>query len=712
MGAVIAALFVWASLAGVNQSPSSFYITPLTLGLALASMAIAILSYVIKPEQLRAGSALAAYILLLVSIGMLVMQTGFVNSPFIALWLVVVTFVGVFGPGALAALFTIVVGANIYLILEKAYGNEILVSVALTTVLPIIVSYILWHERSKTDKSKDRAYYDLANELNQVANKSEVVINAISDGVLAINNQGVIELINPAAQRIVGWGHQDALGLDYKSVLQLLTKDGHELDKSNDPIFDVLSTNQPVRRDDLQLQTSSGKKLIVELVVSPIGRIGSGAIIVFRDITKEQAEENAQAEFISTASHEMRTPVASIEGYLGLALNPATATIDAKARDFITKAHESAQHLGRLFQDLLDVTKADDGRLSNNPKVINVVEFAATIVEGLQPKAEEKGLRIFFKPNTAKDNEEGGLRSVAPVYYVDLDNDHLREVLANLVENAIKYTLKGEVVVDVQGDNDHVVISITDSGIGIPAEDIPHLFQKFYRVDNSDTREIGGTGLGLYLCRRLVETMGGRIWVESEYKKGSTFYVELPRISHEEASRLIEAAAARAEVPERTIVGMSTEDDAEIQAAHTTALNTPIILGRRPITTTANASSSPEGVIDPLMGKPSAPPAAIPSLQHGATQPPAQPPTPPAPQPQPAPVQAPQPSAPASVPKPPTPAPAPVVTTPSAQPQQPAPVSAPAPAPTPAPQPTVQAAPTPAPATAAATSTIVVPKRQ
>ena len=97
--------------------------------------------------------------------------------------------------------------------------------------------------------------------------------------------------------------------------------------------------------------------------------------------------------------------------------------------------------------------------------------------------------------------------------------------------------------IDVTGDEDHIRISVTDTGLGIPAEDQVHLFQKFYRVDNSDTREIGGTGLGLYLCRRLTETMGGRIWVESEYKKGSTFYVELPRVSHEDATRMIENAA-------------------------------------------------------------------------------------------------------------------------------------------------------------------------
>jgi hypothetical protein len=112
------------------------------------------------------------------------------------------------------------------------------------------------------------------------------------------------------------------------------------------------------------------------------------------------------------------------------------------------------------------------------------------------------------------------------------------EILNNLIENAIKYTPHGEVIVDIRGAEDHVVISIKDSGIGIPTEDIQHLFQKFYRVDDQNTRVISGTGLGLYLCRRLAEIMGGRIWVESTYGSGSTFYLELPRITTQQADAL------------------------------------------------------------------------------------------------------------------------------------------------------------------------------
>src|SRR5690606_37888738 len=155
-------------------------------------------------------------------------------------------------------------------------------------------------------------------------------------------------------------------------------------------------------------------------------------------------------EFISTASHEMRTPVASIEGYLGLALNPQTATIDQKARDFIIKAQEAAQHLGRLFQDLLDVSKSEDGRLTSVPKVLDVVPFIATIVEGLTQTAADKGLQLKFVPGEG-NNTERGIKKVMPVYFVNLDNDHIREVVDNLIENAIKYTLAGSVSVDITG---------------------------------------------------------------------------------------------------------------------------------------------------------------------------------------------------------------------------------------------------------------------
>jgi PAS domain S-box-containing protein len=475
----------------------------------------------------------------------LIVTTGGIGSIFIALWMLIAIFAGLYG---IWGLLPILIAAASFIASEYLKGqlsSEIIIIAVFAGVLPLVASFIMWHGRSGKGESdgSDRAYKNLATELSEVASKSEVVINAIGDGVIAIDAQGIIQLINPAGQMILGWGKQDALALSYKSVLQLVNMKNEPLDPTLDPIQQVLNTNQQVRNNDLTLITKNGKKVLTSLVISPIGDAGAGAIIVFRDITKEKAEEREQAEFISTASHEMRTPVASIEGYLGLALNPNTATIDEKARDFIMKAHESAQHLGSLFQDLLDVSKAEDGRLANNPKVIDIMAYTHDILQGLQQKATDKGLRLIFKPNP-----DDGNKHVTPVYNINVDNDHVREVIDNLTENAIKYTPAGEVTVDITGTDDKVVISVTDSGIGIPTEDIPHLFQKFYRVNNTETNQIGGTGLGLYLCRRLAETMGGRIWLESQYQKGSTFYLELPRVDNQEAARLIEQQAQAAQV--------------------------------------------------------------------------------------------------------------------------------------------------------------------
>ncbi len=520
----------------------AFLVSVPVLIIASLTAIISVVTYLWIPKKTTMQAALIIYLLLAVTAAGLIITTGGVTSPFIALWMLVSVFAGVFG---LWGMLPILIGLGTFVgaeYLNHRFGVELIVLVSFAGLLPLIASFIIWHNKGKSENDGgDRAYKELATELSQVASQSEVVINAIGDGVMAIDAQGIIQLINPAAQRILGWGKQDSLALNYKSVLQMTNLKNEPLDATTDPVQQVLNTNQQVRNDDVMIITHNGKKIMGSMVISPTGEAGSGAIIVFRDVTKEKAEEREQAEFISTASHEMRTPVASIEGFLGLALNPNTAQIDDKARDFIMKAHASTKHLGRLFQDLLDVSKAEDGRLTNDPKVVDVIAFTHDVLQGLQQKATDKGLKLTYKPLP-----DDGVKHVAPVYNVNLDNDHIREVINNLTENAIKYTPAGEVTVDVTGTDDKVVISIKDSGIGIPAEDMPHLFQKFYRVDNVETNQIGGTGLGLYLCRRLAEAMGGRIWAESEYKKGSTFYVELPRISSQEAATLKEQQAEEA----------------------------------------------------------------------------------------------------------------------------------------------------------------------
>ena len=532
-------LYAWARFIPTGyQLPIGLSVSDLAAGVAgIGSLIVLILCFWL-PRKHETEIGIFVYLLTVAVAVTTIITSGGVVSPFLVMWIIVAIFAGFFGAIILGMMGLLVILQIIATSVQQGINIQFIIGYLFFGFLPLIFSLVLWIRRQKTDDNTS----NLENRLSAVENKSDVVINAIDDGVLAISKDGNIELINPSAQQIIGWDQGDALGLNWKSVLKLVTSDGKDVEDLENPIAQSLSKNQPTHNDKLFLLTSSEKRILVSIVSSPVGTDGEGIIVVFRDITKEKAEEREQAEFISTASHEMRTPVASIEGYLGLALNPATAHIDEKARDFITKAHESAQHLGRLFQDLLDISKVEDGRMKNNPKIINVNEFLKDIFDGLATKADEKQLNYIFMPDII---DEGKEKSLQPIFYANIDPDHFREVVSNLIENAIKYTPSGEVVVNITGDDKQISVSVKDSGIGIPAEDIPHLFQKFYRVDNSDTREIGGTGLGLYLSRRLAEAMSGNLRVESKYKEGSTFYLEIPRMNSSDAKQRLESAETK-----------------------------------------------------------------------------------------------------------------------------------------------------------------------
>ena len=555
-------LYAWARFIPTGyQLPIGLSVSDLAAGMAgIGSLIVLILCFWL-PRKHETGIGIFVYLLTVAVAAITIITSGGVVSPFLVMWIIVAIFAGFFGAIILGMMGLLVILQIIATSVQQGINMQFIIGYLFFGFLPLIFSLVLWIRRQKTDDNTS----NLENRLSAVESKSDVVINAIDDGVLAISKDGNIELINPSAQQIIGWDQGDALGLNWKSVLKLVTSDGKDVEDLENPIVQSLSKNQPTHNDKLFLLTSSEKRILVSIVSSPVGTDGEGIIVVFRDITKEKAEEREQAEFISTASHEMRTPVASIEGYLGLALNPATAHIDEKARDFITKAHESAQHLGRLFQDLLDISKVEDGRMKNNPKIINVNEFLKDIFDGLATKASEKQLNYIFMPDII---DEGKEKSLQPIFYANIDPDHFREVVSNLIENAIKYTPSGEVVVNVTGDDKQISISVKDSGIGIPAEDIPHLFQKFYRVDNSDTREIGGTGLGLYLSRRLAEAMSGNLRVESKYKEGSTFYLEIPRMNSSDAKQRLESAEI--EKPEDPAPDSLSPEKTEIAAEEKT----------------------------------------------------------------------------------------------------------------------------------------------
>ncbi len=381
----------------------------------------------------------------------------------------------------------------------------------------------------------------------------EIIINGIDDGVVLIDPEGTIQLVNPGAGRITGWPIEEADGINISQVMPLVNEKGEPYAEAGNPFSLIFHTDQTMRDNNAYVLTRGKTALPINLSLTPLlneSNEVTAAVAVFRDVSQERAEEKQRADFISTASHEMRTPVAAIEGYLSLALNEKVSTIDKRARDYLEKAHTSTQHLGKLFQDLLTSAKASDGRLTSHPTVVELGAFLEQLTTELRFVAEKKGLFMDFIVGSSGtiNATKSGTRVVRPFYYVHVDPDRLREVVTNLFDNAVKYTPEGKILIGLTGNEQVAQCYIKDTGPGIPADDLPHLFQKFYRVDNSATRTIGGTGLGLFICRKIVELYNGRIWAESEVGKGSTFYINLPRLTSEKAAELQRVANSSTEL--------------------------------------------------------------------------------------------------------------------------------------------------------------------
>jgi PAS domain S-box-containing protein len=472
----------------------------------------------------------------------LVNGSGQLDSLFLILWGILIFTESIFGIfGMFANLFM----TSLYFALLTSgplsavpvSSNKALVLLGSSYVISLLGYFVLKGFYVDTENSKVK---NLSTSLGNSKAQSEKLIESISDGILVINQSKQITQLNPAASKMTGWPANEATGIDASLVLKLQNESGKEFEEGGSPLAQLDGSPAPAT-PNFRLVSKDSSFLVVSLSVSPVlqpdGAVG-GFVAVLRDVSQARADENRRADFISTASHEMRTPVAAIEGYLQLALNDKVAKIDIKARSYLEKALNSTHHLGQLFQDLLASAKAEDGRLVSHPRVVEIGTLLRKTTDDLRFSAEKKGLLLDFKIGASAAEGSPGGKVVQPLYYAHVDPDRLQEVISNLFDNAVKYSGDGKITVALTGNADVVQLFIKDTGMGIPKEDIPHLFQKFYRVDNSSTRTIGGTGLGLFICKRIIDMYKGRIWVESEQGSGSTFYINLPRLDAQKAVKM------------------------------------------------------------------------------------------------------------------------------------------------------------------------------
>ena len=395
---------------------------------------------------------------------------------------------------------------------------------------PLTEAQTHWLEKAAETVANALRFALESEERQQAEERNRLILESSAEGIFGTDSEGRITFVNPSACQMLGFAAEELIGQPSHATFHHHRPDGREYPKEECPMYAAYKHGKSSRIDDEFLWHKDGSGLPVEYGATPMLKDGAvvGAVVSFTDITlrkqqekeilaaKEKAEEATQMKsmFLANMSHEIRTPMNAIIGLSHLALK---TQLTPKQRDYVAKVHNAGTSLLAVINDILDFSKIEAGKLDLETTDFKLDEVIGSVTTLTAQKAHEKGLEF--------------LAHVAPGIPEFLLGDPLRlgQILTNFVNNAVKFTEKGEIRLNIEqlertGEKVQLKFSVRDSGIGMTKEQAAKLFQPFTQADMSTTRKHGGTGLGLTICRRLVELMGGRIWLESEPGVGSTFY--------------------------------------------------------------------------------------------------------------------------------------------------------------------------------------------
>ena len=344
--------------------------------------------------------------------------------------------------------------------------------------------------------------------LEQETKRLNSILSYMTDGVLATNRRGQITMINDMAKKQLGIVKEEALN---KSILELLKiEDEYELRDLITQIPELMIDSQNANGEYLSLRVRFA------LIRRESGFI-SGLVAVLHDTTEQEKEERERRLFVSNVSHELRTPLTSVKSYLE-ALDEG-ALYDPVAPDFIKVSLDETNRMMRMVTDLLHLSRIDNATTRLDVELINFTAFITFI------------LNRFDKMRSQDEEKKYELVRDYPInsVWIEIDTDKMTQVIDNILNNAIKYSPDGgKITVSMKTTEDQMILSIKDRGLGIPKQDLPKIFDRFYRVDRARSRAQGGTGLGLAIAKEIIKQHNGFIWAKSEYGKGSTFTIVLP----------------------------------------------------------------------------------------------------------------------------------------------------------------------------------------
>ena len=344
--------------------------------------------------------------------------------------------------------------------------------------------------------------------LEQESKRLHSILSYMTDGVLATNRRGQIIMINDMAKRQLGVERDDALN---QNILELLKiEEEYELRDLITQSSELMIYSQNLNGEYISLRVRFA------LIRRESGFI-SGLVAVLHDTTEQEKEERERRLFVSNVSHELRTPLTSVKSYLE-ALDEGALT-EPVAPDFIKVSLDETNRMMRMVTDLLHLSRIDNATSHLDVELINFTAFITFI------------LNRFDKMKSQDEEKKYELVRDYPInsVWIEIDTDKMTQVIDNILNNAIKYSPDGgKITVSMKTTDDQMILSISDQGLGIPKQDLPKIFDRFYRVDRARSRAQGGTGLGLAIAKEIIKQHKGFIWAKSEYGKGSTFTIVLP----------------------------------------------------------------------------------------------------------------------------------------------------------------------------------------
>lgn len=355
-------------------------------------------------------------------------------------------------------------------------------------------------------------------ELRQEKDKIETVLQSIGDGVFVIDRNFRIVMFNQVAADVSGFATKEVLGKKYDKVLRfVLEKD----EKVNDKFIREAMASGEIKKmsNHTILIRKDGMKVPVADSAAPIkdrdGRV-IGSVIVFRDVTKEREIDRAKSEFVSLASHQLRTPLSTVKWYVEMLLSEDLGRLDERQKKYLEKIYHNNQRMVTLVGTLLNVSRIELGTLAMEMKPTGLKKITDDLLDEFLPQIKDKHLKVEKKYDKS-----------LPI--IKSDPRFVRMIIQNLLSNAVKYNIeKGKVSVEIKKGDRHIFIKVADTGLGIPKSQQSKISTKLFRADNARKHDTDGTGLGLYITKAVVEKLGGKIWFESEKDKGTTFYVKLP----------------------------------------------------------------------------------------------------------------------------------------------------------------------------------------